>query len=57
MRESIINQDTLGAVSRMSVLAFKFGSFGYYYLDGEKVILISMSGDIRIPAYDKTRGD
>jgi hypothetical protein len=54
MRESIINQDTLGTVSGNTVLALKFG---YNYLDGEKVVLISVSDDISILACDETRGD
>jgi hypothetical protein len=34
------------------VLALKFG---YYYLDGEKAILMSVSDDIGILAYDKAK--
>jgi hypothetical protein len=38
-----------------TVLALKFGY--YYYLDGKKTSLVSVSGDIGILAYDETRGD
>jgi hypothetical protein len=37
-----------------TVLALKSG---YYYLNGERAILILLSDDMRILAYDKIRGD
>jgi hypothetical protein len=37
-----------------TALALKFG---YYSLGSRKAVLISMSDDIRILAYGKTRGD